>query len=161
MNTAANDLRAFSESVQATLAALSRLHAAILDERKALKGSDAAQLEQAVQAKLAVLEELTPLLQSRDALQQRLGVPAGIPGGDLLMASAPPTAKVRLQWEELKGQATTVEKANTLNGQLAVQGEKATRYSISLLTGRPTETGTYSRQGNDNPSLSSHTLARA
>ena len=161
MSTAAADLRAFGDSVRNTLAVLSRLHAALLDEREALTGTEAARLEQAVQAKLAVLDGLTPLLQARDALQQRLGADPGITGGDRLLASAPPESGIRQQWEELKNLAIAVEKANTLNGQLAIQGEKAARFGISLLTGRPTEPGTYGRQGDTRNPLSSLSLARA
>lgn len=161
MKPTANDLRAFNDSVNNTLALLERLHAAILDERQALTGTAAEQLEQAVQAKLALLDQLPPLLQVRDALQQRLGCEAGLAGGDQLMASAPPQAAIRQQWEALKAQAVAVERDNALNGQLAIQGEKAARFGISLLTGRSTEPGTYGRKGDHSDSLNGLSLAKA
>jgi flagellar biosynthesis/type III secretory pathway chaperone len=161
MKPAANDLRAFSDSVKTTLELLARLHAAILDERQALSGRSPEQLDQAVQAKVALLDQLPPLLQARDALQQRLGCAAGLAGGDQLLTSAPPQAEIRQQWEALKAQAVEVEKDNALNGQLAIQGEKAARFGISLLTGRTAEPGTYGRKGGHSDSLNGVSLAKA
>jgi flagellar biosynthesis/type III secretory pathway chaperone len=161
MHPASNDLRLFSDSVNKTLPLLERLHKAILEERQALTGRDPALLESLVQTKLALLDELTPLLQERDALQQRLGVAEGIPGGDQLMSSAPPESLIRERWDALKAQAKLVEKDNALNGQLALQGEKAARMGVSLLTGRKTEPATYGRNGENGASLSGLTLAKA
>jgi flagellar biosynthesis/type III secretory pathway chaperone len=161
MKPAANDLRAFSDSVNATLALLERLHAAILEERQALSGAAAEPLEQVVQTKLALLDQLPPLLQIRDGVQQRLGCGSGLAGGDQLMASAPPQAEIRRQWEALKALAAAVEKDNALNGQLAIQGEKAARFGISLLTGRSAEPGTYGRKGDHSDALNGLSLAKA
>jgi flagellar biosynthesis/type III secretory pathway chaperone len=151
----------FSESVKHTLPLLVRLHELIMDERQALTGREPAALEQVVQQKLAVVEEITPLLQERDALQRRLGAAEGIAGGDQLVKSAPQESQVREQWDALRAQAQLVEKDNALNGHLALQGEKAARMGISLLTGRKAEPALYGRNGENGVSLSGHTLAKA
>jgi flagellar biosynthesis/type III secretory pathway chaperone len=156
-----SDLQQFAASVQRTLAALQRLEVALQNEQAALVGTVPEQLEQAVQAKIGMLSELEPLLAERDAIQQRLGVDQGLAGGDQLLTSAPPDAAVRIQWEELKALAARVEKRNTQNGQLALQGEKTARYAVSLLTGRPTEPDVYGKQGSTSNRLGGVTLAKA
>jgi flagellar biosynthesis/type III secretory pathway chaperone len=161
MPAAADDLRLFSETVANTLPLLERLHDAIRNERQALTGRDPAELEQIVQAKLALLDELGPLLQSRDALQQRLGVAAGLPGGDDLLKAAPQGSLVRERWDSLKALAEAIEQDNVINGQLAIQGEKAARMGISLLTGRQAQTMTYGRHGENGLSLDGLSLAKA
>lgn len=155
------DLRQFSENVANTLPLLERLQEAIRSEREALTGRDPAALETVVQAKLALLDELTPLLRARDQLQQRLGVAAGLPGGDDLLRSAPEGSPVRERWDSLKALARAIEQDNAINGQLAIQGEKAARMGISLLTGRQAETTTYGRRGESGISLDGLSLAKA
>jgi len=156
-----SDLQQFAASVQRTLAALQRLEAALKDEQAALVGTVPQQLEQAVHAKIGILSELEPLLAERDAIQQRLGAGQGLAGGDQLLASAPPEAAIRILWEALKALAAQVEKRNTQNGQLALQGEKTARFAVSLLTGRPAEADIYGKQGNTSNRLGGVTLAKA
>jgi flagellar biosynthesis/type III secretory pathway chaperone len=161
MSNATSTLRAFSDCVQRTVGVLQRLEAALQTEQQALTGHHAGQLEQAVQAKLAVLAELEPLVAERDAIQQQLGVAAGPAGGDQLLASAPADAPIRRQWDQLKAVAGAVEQLNSRNGQLAMQGEKTARFAVSLLTGRPAETETYGRQGRGQAAIAGLSLARA
>jgi flagellar biosynthesis/type III secretory pathway chaperone len=161
MSNATSTLRAFSDCVQRTLAVLQRLETALQTEQQALIGRDAVQLERAVNDKLAMLAELEPLVRERDAIQQQLEAPAGTPGGDHLLASAPPEAPIRRQWDELKTLAIAVEQLNGRNGQLAMQGEKAARFAVSLLTGRPSEPDTYGRKGQGKGGVAGLSLARA
>lgn len=144
---ASTDLQQFAAGVQRTLAVLQRLESVLGDEQAALTGTEPDALERAVQAKLAVLTELEPVVAQRDAVQQRLGAGPGIAGGEQLLASAPPDSSVRKQWDELKALAARVEKLNVQNGQLALQGEKITRHAVSILTGRPAEPEVYGRRG--------------
>jgi len=161
MTDANSDLQAFAASVQTTLAAVQRLEAALQTEQAALTGHDPQQLEQAVQGKTVVLQELEPLLAGRDAIQARLGAGPGPAGADQLLASAPPDATIRRQWEELKARAGSVERLNMQNGQLAMQGEKTARQAVSLLTGRTAQAETYGRQGRSQTGLGGLTLAKA
>lgn len=155
------DLQQFAASVQRTQAALAQLETVLIAEQAALTGADPHALEQAVRQKLAALTDLEPLVAERDSVQQRLGVPPGLPGGDQLMTKAPANSAIRKQWDALTEAAKRIERLNTQNAQLASQGEKTAQHALSILTGRPTEPGLYGRQGSASKRLSGVSLAKA
>lgn len=161
MTGATSDLQRFAASVQRTQAALSRLESALVQEQAALTGADPVALEQAVREKLEALTELEPVVMERDGIQQRLGAPPGIPGGDQLLAKAPPSAAIRKHWDDVTATARRIEKLNNQNAQLATQGERTAQQALALLTGRPTEPDLYGRQGHTPSRIAGASLAKA
>ena len=136
-------IKAFAATVQASSHGLSCLEPVLQCEQKLLTGNDPAMLDQVVAEKLELLRQLEYSVQARERLQKVAGVPAGLDGGGQLVETLnQPTLSA--DWQTLCGLARRVAKLNDRNGQLAVQGQHATRTALGILTGRGSEEDTYS-----------------
>jgi len=96
-----------------------------------------------VQDKLALLKQLAPSVQARDRMQKTAGLEAGLEGGERLVEMLGDPALDR-DWTELARLAKIVADLNDRNAQLAMQGQRATRTALGILTGRAAMDDTYS-----------------
>ncbi|MCB1784902.1 MAG: flagellar protein FlgN [Chromatiaceae bacterium] len=133
---------AFSATVQASLHGLQTLQQLLSREQAALTGRDPELLQQIVTEKLAVLKELASSVQARDRLQKAAGFEQSLEGGSTLVDRLG-LPDLQRAWNQLTELAQTVADLNLRNGQLAAQGQRATRAALGILTGRPTSDDTY------------------
>jgi flagellar biosynthesis/type III secretory pathway chaperone len=151
-------LNAFRATVQASLHGAQTLEAVLEREAQALTGRDPAALEAVVKEKLALLQQLQHSVQARDRLQQAAGHPTGNPGAAALVdASGDPTLSA--DWQSLLAHAATIARLNDRNGQLAAQGQRATRQAIGILTGREATEHTYSAVKHRRRAVAGYSLA--
>jgi len=150
--------RAFATLVASTSKCLIALVDVLEEEQKALGQHSPAALESVLPRKQQVLSELQPLVQGRDQLQQALGLPAGIGGGDQLLGTLPAESPPAKAWARLRELAIRVERLNQQNGQLVQHSQKTARLAIGILTGRRNEPGLYGRRGKDKSQLSGQSL---
>lgn len=153
-------IRAFAATVQASLLGLRDLLPALEQERAALSGRDPAAIEAAATDKLRLLRELEPGLVARDRLQGSVGLPPGIPGGQQLVERLGDDA-LRADWAELTGLARQVAQLNDQNAQLTLQGQRATRTALGILTGRSADDDTYAGLRRRSSGLASYALGKA
>lgn len=143
-------IKAFTATVQASLHDLRSIEPVLQREQTALTGRDPGSLEQVVGEKLALLKQLEHSVQARDRLLTAAGLAAGLTGGSELVETLNQPA-LTADWQALTTLAKTVADLNDQNGQLANQGQRATRTALGILTGRPEKEDTYStlrrRQG--------------
>ncbi len=150
--------RTFATLVAKTSKCLDVLVEVLLEEQKALAQHLPAALESVLPRKQQVLAELQPLVQGRDQLQQALGLPPGIAGGDQLLGTLPADSPPARAWARLRELAARVEELNRKNGQLVQHGQKTARTALGILTGRRNEPGLYGRRGGNRTTLAGHTL---
>ena len=150
----------FKATVQASLHGLQSLEPVLEQEHQALTGRDPAGLEAIVGQKLALLKQLRHSVDARDRLQQTAGFPSGNAGGDALVSALADTA-LATDWSELRDIAGRIAAANDRNGQLAMQGQRATREAIGLLTGRDQTEHTYGTLRHRKRAAGGYSLARA
>ena len=150
--------RAFATLVANTSKCLVVLVDVLEEEQKALAQHAPAALESVLPRKQRVLAELQPLVQGRDQLQQALGLPPGIAGGDQLLGSLPADSPPAKAWARLRELSIRVEALNRQNGQLVQHGQKAARMALGILTGRHNEPGLYGRRGKDKSRLAGQSL---
>ena len=153
-------IKAFIATVQASLHGLRSIEPVLQLEQAALTGKDPAQLEQVVQKKLALLQQLEQSVQARDRLQKAAGLEEGLEGGAGLVATLN-QPQLNADWQALTTLAKTVADLNDQNGQLANQGQRATRTALGILTGRSEREDTYSTLRRRQGGVSSYSLAKA
>lgn len=153
-------IKAFHATVQASLHGLRALAPALEQERDALSARDPGALEAIVKQKVALLQQLQHSIQARDRLQRAAGHPSGNVGADTLVVEAGNDA-LSSDWSELLSLAVQVAKINDQNGQLAAQGQHATRAAIGILTGRDQSQPTYSHPKHARRSSGGLSLAHA
>ncbi|MBT8039283.1 MAG: flagellar protein FlgN [Gammaproteobacteria bacterium] len=152
-------IKAFTATVQASLHGLQSIEPVLRREQSALTGKDPAQLEQVVREKLALLKQLEHSVQARDRLQKAAGLEQGLEGGSGLVATLN-LPKLTADWQALNRLAETVAHLNDQNGQLANQGQRATRTALGILTGRSEKEHTYSTLRRKNGGASSYSLGK-
>jgi flagellar biosynthesis/type III secretory pathway chaperone len=152
-------IKAFIATVQASLHGLRSIEPVLHREQDALTGKDPAALERVVGEKLALLKQLEHSVQARDRLQQAAGHAAGIDGGSTLVESLS-QAQLSTDWQALTTLARKVADLNDHNGQLANQGQRATRTALGILTGRPEREDTYIGLRRRQAGAASYTLGR-
>ena len=135
--------KAFSATVQASLHGLQSLESILEREQAALSGRDAGALERVVAEKLDLLKQIDHGVKARDRLQQQAGFAPGLEGGGALVDSLQRDA-LSGDWSALVALAGHIAALNDRNGQLAMQGQRATRAALNILTGRPERQDTYS-----------------
>ena len=152
-------IKAFIATVQASLHGLRSIEPVLHREQVALTGKDPAALERVVGEKLELLKQLEHSVQARDRLQQAAGHAAGVDGGSTLVESlAQP--QLSADWQALTTLAKQVADLNDRNGQLANQGQRATRTALGILTGRPEREDTYIALRRRQAGAASYTLGR-
>lgn len=151
--------RAFTATVQASLHGLRALEPLLRQEQDALIGKDPELLTRLVEQKLGLLKQLEPSVHARDRLQRAAGLPAGLDGGTRLIETLGDDALAG-EWAEMTRLAQAVAELNDRNNQLAVQGQRATRSALGILTGRALHDETYSTLRRRRPRTSSHSLGR-
>ena len=156
----AEHARAFATNVAKTSKCLEALVAALGEEQRALSQHEPYSLDAVLPRKQQVLAELEPLLKARNHLQQALGLAAGIPGGDALLAHLPEDSPPAKAWARLRDLATQVERLNNQNGHLVRQGQQTTQQALGILTGRKNEPGLYGRGGQGKGRLASLTFGK-
>lgn len=152
-------IKAFTATVQASLHGLQSIEPVLQREQLALTGKDPAQLEQIVREKLDLLKQLEHGVQARDRLQKAAGLESGLEGGSKLV-EALGQPQLATDWQSLTTLAKTVADLNDQNGQLANQGQRATRTALGILTGRPEKHDTYSTLRRKSTGASSYTLGK-
>lgn len=152
-------IKAFSATVQASLHGLQSIEPVLRREQSALSGRDPAVLERTVQEKLNLLKQLEHSVQARDRLQKAAGLEEGREAGQRLVETLN-QSQLSADWQALNALLKTVADINDRNGQLAVQGQRATRTALGILTGRGENEDTYSTLRRKSGGASSHTLAR-
>ena len=152
-------IKAFAATVQASLHELRSIEPLLQREQTILTGKDPAQLEQVVQEKLTLLKQLEHSVQARDRLLKAAGLESGSEGGAGLVETLG-QPQLSADWEALTALAETVADINDHNGQLANQGQRATRTALGILTGRPEKEDTYSTLRRKRGGASSYTLGR-
>ncbi len=152
-------IKAFSATVQASLHGLQSIEPVLLKEQAALSGRDAEALEQVVAEKLALLKQLQNSVQARDRLLQSAGFSGGNDGGDKLVAALK-IETLSEDWAALNALAHTVTELNDRNGQLAAQGQRATRTAIGILTGREESNDTYSTLKRGRSAVAGYSLGK-
>ena len=150
----------FLATLQATLAGLGELKAVLLEEQQALLGNDPGVLEKVVLHKSERLEQLEHSVQAREQILQQLGLPGGLPGTERFISQHFHPEELLQDWQALLTLSREVNELNQRNGQLARAGERTTREALSILTGRPRTTGTYSRKGAEAHGLSGYSLGK-
>ena len=152
-------IKAFAATVQASLHDLRLIEPVLQREQVILTGNDPVQLEQVVQEKLALLKQLEHSVQARDRLLKAAGFEPGTQGGGRLVETLR-QPQLSTDWEALTTLARTVADLNDHNGQLAHQGQRATRTALGILTGRPEREDTYSTLRRKRGNAASYTLGR-
>ncbi|MGD8957939.1 MAG: flagellar protein FlgN [Chromatiaceae bacterium] len=143
-------IKAFTATVQASLHGLQSLEPVLEQELAALSRRNAAALDRIVAGKLELLRQIEHSVQARDRLQEVGGFAPGLEGGRQLVEAFDQDA-LTAEWGALVALAQQIAVLNDRNGQLAVQGQRATRAALSILTGRQDRQDTYStlRRGRD------------
>lgn len=152
-------IKAFTATVQASLHALQLLEPVLRQEQAALTGTDPERLSQLVQEKLGLLKQLEPSVQARDRLQRAAGLEAGLDGGHRLVESLAQDA-LTADWGELTQLAKTIADLNDRNSQLAMQGQRAARAALGILTGRSMSDDTYTTLRRRGGTLAGQSLGR-
>jgi len=152
-------IKAFTATVQASLHGLQLLEPVLRREQTALTGKDPELLRQVVEEKLGLLRQLEPGVQARDRLQQAAGLEPGLDGGGRLVASLG-HLPLAADWAEMTRLAKIVAELNDRNSQLAMQGQRATRAALGILTGRPTHDDTYTTLRRRGGALAGQSLGR-
>jgi flagellar biosynthesis/type III secretory pathway chaperone len=152
-------IKAFTATVQASLHDLRSIEPVLQREQAILTGKDPALLEQVVQEKLALLKQLEHSVQARDRLLKAAGLEPGSQGCTSLVETLG-QAQLSADWQALTALARAVANLNDHNGQLANQGQRATRTALGILTGRPEREDTYSTLRRKRGGASSYTLGR-
>ena len=136
-------IKAFTATVQASLHGLQSLEPVLQREQRGLTGNDPVHLEQVVKEKLALLKQLEHSVLARDRLQKAAGLAEGMEaGGRLVEALNHP--QLASDWAAMTALVQDVARLNDQNGQLALQGQRATRTALGILTGRDEKEDTYS-----------------
>jgi len=151
--------KAFTATVQASLHGLQLLEPVLQREQAALTGRDPTLLRQVVEEKLGLLKQLEPGVQARDRLQRAAGLEPGLDGGGRLVESLGHDA-LAADWDEMTRLARRVAELNDRNSQLAMQGQRATRAALGILTGRPTRDDTYTQLRRRSGALAGQSLGR-
>ena len=133
---------AFTATVQASLHGLQSLESLLEREQAALSGREAEVLERVVAEKLDLLRQIEHGLRARDRLQQAAGYATGLEGGAQLVDTLQQDV-LSADWATLVAAARRIAALNDRNGQLAMQGQRATRDALHILTGRPQRQDTY------------------
>lgn len=157
----AQQIRAFQATVDATILGLESLIVALKKEQNCLTGNNPQQLEHIVVEKLTLLEELQHSIAARNQLQLNLQLPIGLAGGESFLKQNKAPAGVIKIWDKLVKLSDEVSILNNTNGQLANQGERATRQAIAILTGRDNQNDTYAANPRKKQGLSNHNFGKA
>ncbi len=152
-------IKAFTATVQASLHGLQSLEPLLQQEQAALTGKDPDRLEQLVQQKLALLRQLEPSVQARDRLQRAAGLTPGLDGGARFVESLGEES-LAAEWAEMNRLARSVADLNDDNSRLVMQGQRATRTALGILTGRALQEETYSTLRRRSGSAASHMLGK-
>lgn len=153
-------IKAFTATVQASLHDLKIIEPILRREQVVLMGKDAEMLEQVVEEKLTLLKQLEHSVQARDRLQLAAGLEEGLSGGKALVDSLQ-QAQLSADWHTMTDLARTVAELNDQNGQLANQGQRATRAALGILTGRSEKEDTYSELRRRQNATTRYSLAKA
>jgi flagellar biosynthesis/type III secretory pathway chaperone len=152
-------IKAFAATVQASLHGLQLLEPVLRQEQAALTGKDPERLEAVVEEKLGLLKQLEPSVQARDRLQRAAGLAEGLADGDRLVESLGQEPLTR-DWAEMNRLAGVVAELNDRNSQLVMQGQRATRTALGILTGRSMQDDTYTTLRRRGSQAALHTLAK-
>jgi flagellar biosynthesis/type III secretory pathway chaperone len=152
-------IKAFTATVQASLHGLQSIEPVLRREQSALTGKDPAQLEQVVREKMTLLKQLEHSVQARDRLQEAAGLEQGLEGGSDLVTTLK-LPQLTGDWQAMAELAETVARLNDQNGQLANQGQRATRTALGILTGRSEKEDTYSTLRRKSSGASSYSLGK-
>ena len=152
-------IKAFAATVQASLHGLQSIEPVLRHEQEALTGRDPGHLEQTVQEKLTLLKQLEHSVQARDRLQKAAGVAEGLEGGSHMVETIR-QPQLSADWMAMTDLAQVVADLNDRNGQLALQGQRATRAALGILTGRDAKEDTYSTLRHKCGGVASQTLGK-
>lgn len=152
-------IKAFAATVQASLHGLKSIEPILRREQQALTGKDPAHLAQTVKEKLVLLKQLENSVLARDRLQKAAGLAEGTEAGERLVKTlAQP--QLAADWAAMTALVQTVADLNDRNGQLALQGQRATRTALGILTGRDEKEDTYSTLRRRSGGVASYSLGK-
>ncbi len=135
----------FRATLDATNKGLSELLPLLRQEQAALTGKDPEALEQVVQAKVALLQEMEHSVLAREQILQQAGCGSGLDGSEQFVRQQFTPDEILSDWKRLLSLSKQVDELNTQNGKLALAGERATRQALGILTGRSQEQDPYAR----------------
>lgn len=154
-------IQAFKMSISKTSDSLEELSSTLETEFDALTASSPQELESVLPKKQAQLKQVEELLMTQVKWQQMLGLPNSELDVETLSSHLDAEDdELKKLWLELTSITKEVERKNNRNGLLANQGERLTRTTLALLTGRSNEQSTYNKVGKG-ASPNQHSIAKA
>lgn len=141
MHPAANQVR---ELVGATLSAAGELRALLDEERAQLAGGHAEALQELIERKVELLQQL----ERQERQRQQLLAQAGLaPGAEGMKRLAGADAELGRQWEQLLGQLRELQVLNEANGGIIRKQMGRVEQSLGVLTGHCAAGNVYDGRG--------------
>lgn len=136
----------FQATVESSLDGLRGLLDLLHEEQTALTQANADAIEAISQRKLAQLQALEHSVMAREQIQQQAGCASGLNGGRQFIQQHFKPEQILKAWQTLEQLSQQVQQLNTANARLATNGENQARQALNILTGRESETNTYSKK---------------
>lgn len=152
--------RPFRATIEASLAGLRQLHEILIEEQQALLGNQPEVLEQVVLQKSQSLQQLEHSIAAREQILAQAGLPGGMVGAQQFACEHFEAEDLCADAEALMALSGKVRDLNIHNGKLTLARERTTREALGILTGRPHDTGTYSRSGSAGRGLAAYSLGK-
>lgn len=129
------------------LDALRAFVALLEQEQESLVAGQVDALLGLIEQKSVLATRLGDCSTRREAALGQMGLPAGRAGMEAWLASAPPAAESRQQWNELLPLAATARELNELNGKLIGTRLQHNQQALTALLGAAEQAMTYGPDG--------------
>ena len=155
------DINALRQMIAQDAAAVSQLKQLLVDERNLLEQRKLNELQQIVDQKIVLVDQLNTNAKQRQQILNTLGLPTNANGWDLFLQRNAATLPLRDEWKLVISEFEDCQKMNDINGKLVGRTQQTVNHLLGLLRGKGTAPSLYNAQGAKTQYSSSYTVAKA
>jgi len=155
------DISQLQEMMSLDADAVRRLKVLLVQERQLLEQRQHDSLQQLVEQKTLLLDQLGRHAQMRHKLLQLLGLPVNATGWDSFLHRNAHTVPLREGWRNIIEEFSECQRLNEINGKMIARSRQTLNHLLNLLRGQVGAPSLYNAYGNATQQHTSYTVAKA
>lgn len=155
------DINALRQMITQDSAALAQLKQLLTRERGLLEQRQQDGLQEIIEQKSSVVDQLNNSAKMRNQILTTLGLPTNASGWDTFLQRNTATLPLRDDWKNLVNEFEECQKMNDVNGKMIARSQQTLNHLLNLLRGKVAAPSLYTAQGTQTQYTHSYTVAKA
>lgn len=155
------DINALRQMIAQDSAAITQFKQLLTQERELLEQRKQEGLQEIIEQKAAVIDQLNNSAKLRQQILIALGLPTNAAGWDTFLQRNNATLPLRDDWQILVSEFEECQKMNDVNGKMIARSQQTLNHLLNLLRGKVAAPSLYTAQGTQTQYTASYTVAKA